>query len=77
MDGPQPNLKKVGFRWTIDWDKAPEDMKACFPQFELTGNEGALFAINDPTQPWMVASLLKADEVGAAGASGSVLDKLH
>jgi hypothetical protein len=77
VDGPQPNLKKVGFRWVIDWDKAPEDMKACMPRFELAGNEGALFVINDPTQPWMLASLLRADEVGAPAASGSVLDKLR
>jgi hypothetical protein len=77
VDGGQPNLKKVAFRWAIDWDKAPADLKACLPQFELTGNEGALFVLNDPAQPWMLASLLRADEVAAPGAAGSVLDKLH
>jgi hypothetical protein len=77
LDGPQPNLKKVGFRWTIDWDRAPADLKVCLPRFELTGSEGALFVINDPTQPWMVAALLKPDEVAAPAGGGSVLDKLH
>jgi hypothetical protein len=78
VDGGQPNLKKVGFRWQIDWDRAPADLKACLPRFELTGNEGALFVINDPKQPWMLANLLRADEVGGpAGGGGSVLDKLH
>jgi hypothetical protein len=77
VEGAQPNLKKVAFRWSIDWDKAPPDLKACLPQFELTGNEGALFVLNDPQQPWMLASLMKYDEVGAPAAGGSVLDKLH
>jgi hypothetical protein len=78
VDGAQPNLKKVGFRWVIDWDKAPADLKVCLPRFELSGNEGALFTINDPTQPWTLASLLRADEVGGpAAGGGSVLDKLH
>jgi len=77
VDGTQPNLKKVGFRWLIDWDKAPGDLKACLPRFELSGNEGALFVINDPSQPWMLASLLRPDEVGAPAGGGSVLDKLR
>jgi hypothetical protein len=78
VDGAQPNQKKVGFRWVIDWDRAPADLKACLPRFELTGNQGALFVINDPAQPWMLAALMNPEDVGApAAAGGSVLDKLH
>jgi hypothetical protein len=78
VDGPQPNQKKVGFRWIIDWDRAPADLKACLPRFELAGNQGALFVINDPAQPWMLASLMNPEDVGApAAGGGSVLDKLH
>lgn len=77
VEGNTPNTRKVGFRWDIDWDKAPADLKACLPRFELTGNEGALFALNEQNQSWSLVSLLRADEVGAPAAAGSVLDKLH
>src|ERR1022692_3170933 len=31
-DGSQPGTKQVAFRWDIDWDKAPDDLKACITQ---------------------------------------------
>ena len=77
VEGNPPNTRKVGFRWEIDWDKAPGDLKECLPRFELTGNEGALFALNEQTQVWSLVSALKPEDVGAPAAAGSVLDKLH
>ena len=74
-DGAVPNNKRVGFRWQIDWDKAPEDLKACLPQFELSGSELALFEISDPTQNWRFTSYLRPEDAPVA-SSGSVVDKL-
>ena len=67
-----PEIRAVFFR-------APgrQHLGACLPRFELSGHEGALFIINDPSQPWMLASLLRADEVAASSGGGSVLDKLR
>ena len=79
VEGNPPTTRKVGFRWEIDWDKAPEDLKACLPRFELTGNEGALFALTEQNQnlSWSLVALLKPEEVAAPTTTGSVLDKLH
>jgi YD repeat-containing protein len=62
-DGTQPNTKNVAFRWDIDWDKAPEDLKACLPRFELSGNEVALFQLDN--NGWRFTSYLNAEEIQA------------
>jgi hypothetical protein len=60
-DGGQPGTKQVGFRWDIDWDKAPDDLKACIPRFELSGNEVALFQLDNNN--WRFASYLNPEEI--------------
>lgn len=62
-DGTQPNTKNVAFRWDIDWDKAPEDLKVCLPRFELSGNEVALFQVDN--NAWKFVSYLNAEEIQA------------
>ena len=60
-DGSQPNTKNVGFRWDVDWDKAPEDLKACVPRFELSGTSVALFTLDN--NQWVFASYLNPEEI--------------
>jgi len=74
-DGPQPTNKRVGLRWSIDWDAASPELKACMPRFELAGSEVALFELND--QNWRFASYASPGDAAAAPGGGSVLDKLH
>ena len=73
-DGSQPYNKKVAFRWEIDWDKAPDDLKVCFPRFELAGNELALFELKD--LDWIFISYLRPEEAGTQQVGASALDKL-
>lgn len=75
-DGAQPNLKRVGFHWSIDWDRALPEMKTCFPRFELAGAQMALFQLADPPA-WVFASYINPDDPAAQQSAGSVLDKLH
>lgn len=60
-DGGQPGTKQVAFRWDIDWDKASEDMKACIPRFELSGNQVALFQLDN--MAWKFVSYLNPEDV--------------
>ena len=60
-DGGQPGTKQVGFRWDIDWDKAAGDLKACLPRFELSGNEVALFQLDNGN--WQFVSYLNPAEI--------------
>jgi hypothetical protein len=60
-DGIQPGTKNVAFRWDIDWDRAPEDLKSCIPRFELSGNEVALFQLDNIT--WRFTSYLNPEEI--------------
>jgi hypothetical protein len=60
-DGSQPNTKNVAFRWDIDWDKAPADLKACLPRFELSGNETAVFVLNGTE--WAFDSYLNPEDM--------------
>jgi hypothetical protein len=62
-DGSQPGAKQVAFRWDIDWDKAPDDLKACIPRFELSGNEVALFQLDNNN--WNFVSYLNPEEIQA------------
>jgi len=57
-DGAQDNTKNVDFRWSINWDKAPTDLKVCLPRFELSGNETAVFNV-DPANKWRLVSYLR------------------
>src|ERR1022692_753944 len=60
-DGSQPGTKQVAFRWDIDWDKASDDLKACIPRFELSGNEVALFQLDNNN--WRFVSYLNPEEL--------------
>ena len=60
-DGSQPNTKNVAFRWDIDWDKAPEDLKACVPRFELSGTSVALFQLDNID--WKFVSYLNPEDI--------------
>jgi hypothetical protein len=60
-DGGQPGTKQVAFRWDIDWDKAPDDLKACIPRFELSGTETALFQLDN--NDWRFVSYLNPEEI--------------
>ena len=60
-DGAQPGTKQVAFRWDIDWDKAPADLKACVPRFELSGNQTALFQLDNNN--WGFVSYMKPEEI--------------
>ena len=62
-DGSQPNTKQVAFRWSIDWDKASDDLKACLPRFELSGNEVALFQLDNVD--WRFVSYMNPEDVVA------------
>lgn len=62
-DGSQPGTKQVAFRWDIDWDKASDDLKACIPRFELSGNEVALFQLDNNN--WRFVSYLNPEEIQA------------
>jgi hypothetical protein len=61
-DGSQPNTKQVAFRWDIDWDKASDDLKACLPRFELSGNQTALFQL-DNNNTWVFVSYMNPEDV--------------
>jgi hypothetical protein len=63
-DGGQPGTKQVAFRWDIDWDKAPDDLKACIPRFELSGTETALFQL-DNNISWRFVSYMNPEEIVA------------
>lgn len=61
VDGTQPDTKNVLFRWDIDWDKAPADLKACIPRFELSGNQVAVFQLDNNN--WKFASYQSPDRI--------------
>lgn len=60
-EGSQPGTRNVAFRWDIDWDKAPAEMKACLPRFELSGNETAVFQLNG--NEWTFVSYLNPEDM--------------
>jgi len=59
-NGSQPDTRNVAFRWDIDWDKASGDLKACLPRFELSGNQVALFRLEN--NQWTFVSYLNSDD---------------
>jgi hypothetical protein len=60
-DGSQPGTKAVAFRWEIDWDKASSDLKTCLPRFELSGNQVALFQLDN--NGWKFNSYLTQEDI--------------
>lgn len=60
-DGAQPGTKQAAFRWDIDWDKASADLKACVPRFELSGNQVALFQLEN--NEWKFVSYMNPEDV--------------
>jgi hypothetical protein len=67
-DGSQPGTKNVAFRWDIDWDRAPQDLKACIPRFELSGNEVALFQLDNNN--WKFVSYLNPEDIQPPADAG-------
>ena len=73
--GSQPDMRQVEIHWEIDWDKAPVELKACVPKFELSGTQVALFRLFG--QEWRFLSYLKPEDVIAPPeGSAPSLDKL-
>jgi hypothetical protein len=62
--GTQPDIRNVELRWEVDWDKAPSELKACLPKFELSGHEVALFKQYD--DGWKFVSYLKPEDAAPA-----------
>ena len=58
--GSDPDTRRVDFRWEIDWDKAPPDLKTCLPKFELSGYEVATFKLSGLN--WKFVSYAKPDD---------------
>jgi hypothetical protein len=58
--GVQPDTRRVDLQWNIDWEKAPADLKACLPKFELSGHESALFKLNQ--LDWNFVSYLSPED---------------
>ena len=65
--GPDPASRRVEFRWEIDWDKAPPELKACLPKFELAGSPVGLFKLEG--QDWRFVSYSKPESSGPPGNS--------
>ncbi|MBZ5590824.1 MAG: hypothetical protein LAP39_01205 [Acidobacteriia bacterium] len=57
--GSEPDTRRVEFRWEIDWDKTPAELKACVPKFELAGNLVGLFKLYG--LEWRFVSYSKPD----------------
>ena len=65
MAGPDAASRKVEFHWEIDWDKAPPELKACLPKFELTGSLIGLFKLDG--QEWKFVSYSKPESASPQG----------
>jgi hypothetical protein len=68
--GSGPGLRQADIRWDIDWGKAPSGLKACFPRFELSGTQTALFKLFG--EEWKFLSLLKPAEASPQAAASSL-----
>lgn len=71
--GETPDLRQATIRWDIDWDKAPAGLKACFPRFEMTGSQVAVFKLFD--QEWKFMSFLKPAEAPPQAAVSTLTRK--
>jgi hypothetical protein len=65
--GPDPASRRVEFHWEIDWDKAPPELKACLPKFELAGSLVGLFKLDG--QEWKFMSYSKPESSAPQGNS--------
>lgn len=72
--GSQPDTRNVELHWAIDWEKAPTEVKACVPKFELSGHEVALFKLVG--QDWMFLNYLKPEDVTLPDGSNPAAPKL-
>ena len=72
--GSQPDTRNVDLRWEIDWEKAPAEVKACVPKFELSGHEVALFRLFG--QDWKFVGYLKPEEVTSPDGTNPAVPKL-
>jgi hypothetical protein len=62
--GTQPDTRNVELRWEVDWEKAPAELKACVPKFEMSGHLVALFRQSD--RDWKFLSYLKPEDAPPA-----------
>ena len=70
-----PDIRQVEIHWQLDWDKAPAEVKACVPKFELSGEQMALFKLFD--LEWRFLSYIKPEDVTAPPQGTAVpLDKV-
>jgi hypothetical protein len=72
--GSQPDTRNVELRWEIDWEKAPAEVKACVPKFELSGHEVALFKLVGPD--WMFLNYLKPEDMILPDGTNAAAPKL-
>lgn len=70
VPAPQPDSRYVMFHWEIDWAKASSELKACVPKFEMSGNEVALFQVDNLN--WKFISYLNPDDAAAVQAANPV-----
>jgi hypothetical protein len=59
--GTDPDSRMVEIHWEIDWNKAPAELKACLPKFELSGHQMALFKLSGVD--WKFLSYLKPEDL--------------
>lgn len=69
VDGSQPGTKNVSFRWDIDWNRASDDLKACIPRFEMSGNQVALFQLDNVD--WRFISYLNPEDIQMPADAGA------
>ena len=73
--GADPDSRQVEIHWEIDWEKAPAELKACVPKFELSGSQVALFKLTG--LEWGFVSYIKPENVVAPPQGTAVpLDKM-
>jgi len=67
--GTQPDSRNVDLRWSVDWEKAPAELRACVPKFELSGREVAVFKQFD--HDWKFLSYLSPEDLSGIAAAAS------
>jgi hypothetical protein len=72
--GPDPDSRRVEFHWEIDWDKAPPELKACLPKFELAGSLVGLFKLYG--LEWKFVSYAKPEELPAPQGTSQPVEKV-
>jgi hypothetical protein len=63
--GADADSRRVEFHWEIDWEKAPPELKACLPKFELAGSLVGLFKLDG--QEWRFVSYSKPESASPQG----------